>query len=406
MVGLIAPTRAIEADLETLHIDGIEMVFQNTPNTESPSEMNTWFPQFKALWAAENVTATLHNIYTLRGAETRDALAWSKYINELIHHFAGEAEILFASHGWPRWGNQYLIEVLEKQRDLYGYLHNQTLHLANQGVNISNIHEVFTVPEALAQEWYNRGYHGAVSHNIRGVINKYLGFFDMNPATLNMHGTAARGERYVALAGGAEAILINAREAQQRGDYRWAAEVLSHLVFAEPNHTAARLLQADIFEQLGYQAENAGWRNLYLTGAQELRHGIPQNNNATQMGPDIISAIPTSLILDLLAVRMNAAAAEHKHLVIRLVLPDTDEQFLIELKNSNLSNIASIQGNPQVTVTINRQQLDALLLQQISMQELIASGAIQFDNNPNPFFELLGLLEEFPFYFNIITPLE
>ncbi|WOX06814.1 alkyl/aryl-sulfatase [Microbulbifer pacificus] len=405
VIGLIAPTRTIDKDEETLVIDGIEMRFQNTPHTESPAEMNTYFPQFKALWTAENVTGTLHNVYTLRGAEIRDAQGWSKYINRLIHGYGKEAEVIFASHSWPRWGNEYLLEVLRKQRDIYGYLHDQTLNLANKGVTISEIQDAITVPDSLAHEWYNRGYHGSYKHNAKGIINKYLGYFDMNPANLNPLSPADSGPRYVEALGGAEAVMQKAREAFDKGDYRWAAELLNHLVFAQPDNTDARLLQADIFEQMGYQAENMGWRNAYLVGAYELRNGPPTGALATRGGPDFISAMSTELMFDFVGVKLDTDKAEGKELIINFVLPDRDETFLLELANSHLNNIAGVQSKgADVTVTMNRSDLDKLFTKQQSFQELVKSGALKMDGEPQAFIQLMSMLEEFPFWFNVVTP--
>ncbi|WP_323845978.1 alkyl/aryl-sulfatase [Microbulbifer magnicolonia] len=405
VMGLIAPTRTIEQDEETLVIDGIEMRMQNTPDTESPAEMNTYFPQFKALWTAENVTGTLHNVYTLRGAQIRDAQGWSKYINQLVHGYGKQAEVMFASHSWPRWGNGYLTEVLKKQRDLYGYLHDQTLNLANKGVTINEIQDQITVPDSLAHEWYNRGYHGSYKHNARGIINKYLGYFDMNPANLNPLSPADSAPRYVEAMGGAEAVMNLARKAYDKGDYRWAAEVLNNLVFAEPNNQPARNLQADIFEQMGYQAENSGWRNVYLVAAYELRNGVPTNARATKAGPDMVRAMSTELLFDFLGVKLDAKKAEGKAFAINFVLPDRSESFLLELENSHLNNIAGVQSkDADVTVTINRSDLDLLFTRQKPFPELVKSGALKMDGNQQTFVQLMTMLEEFPFWFNVVTP--
>mgnify|MGYP000515719534 CR=1 FL=1 len=405
VVSLIAPTREITKEYESLVIDGIQMDFHNTPDTESPAEMNTYFPQFKALWTAENVVGTMHNIYTLRGAQTRDALGWSKYINQLIHGYAKDAQVMFASHSWPRWGNAYVLEVLRKQRDIYGYLHDQTLHLANQGVTISEIHNELTVPETLANEWYNRGYHGSYSHNVRGILNKYLGFFDMNPATLDKLSPTESGRRYVSAMGGAAKVLTLAEQSFAKGDYRWAAELLNHLIFAQPEHQAARLLQADIFEQMGYQAESASWRNTYLAGSYELRHGLPKQAKATKMGPDMIRAMSTDLVFDFLGVKLNAKKAAGQHFKINFVLPDKHENFFLELENSHLNNIQGIQSpDADATVTMNRADFDLLLTKQQSFQQLMAAGKVKLDGNGKAFATLMAMLEEFPFWFNIATP--
>jgi alkyl sulfatase BDS1-like metallo-beta-lactamase superfamily hydrolase len=405
LIGLIAPTRVIEKDEETLEIDGITLVMQNTPSTESPAEMNTYLPQFKTLWMAENVTGTLHNIYTLRGAEVRDALGWSQYINKVIHGYAKDADIIFASHSWPRWGNEYLIEVLEKQRDLYGYLHDQTLNMANKGVTISEIHNELTVPDVLAKEWYNRGYHGSYSHNVRGIINKYLGFFDMNPANLDKLSPADSGARYVNAIGGADKVIALAQAAFDKGEYRWGAELLNNLVFSQPDHKAARMLQANMFEQMGYQAESAGWRNTYLVGAWELRNGLPKKAPGTKAGPDIIQAMSSEMIFNLLGVKLDAKKALNQHIKINFVFPDTQEKFAVELKNVHLNNIDNVQfDEPNVTVTIARKHLDLVLMKQVSFKQLMAENKVKFEGDPNAFFGLMMMMEEFPFWFNIATP--
>lgn len=404
-VSLIAPTRIIEQPQETIVVDGIEMVMKNTPNTESPSEMNTWFPQFKTLWMAENTVAGMHNIYTIRGAETRDASQWSKKINQTLQQFGKQADILIASHHWPRWGNKNIVHYLEKQRDMYGYMHDQALNLANQGVTINEIHNQFTVPESLSNEWFNRGYHGSVSHNVRGIINKYLGFFDMNPATLNKLSPADSAKRYVKLAGGSKAMLNEAQTAFNNGEYRWVAELLNHLVYAEPENQAAIALQADTLEQLGYQAENAGWRNAYLSAAYELRNGMPSSVNKTEIGPDIIKAMSTELVFDYLGVRLNAEKAAQHQFIINIQLPDTQEQFVIELNNAHLNNLANTQSeHADLTLTLNRADLDLLLMKQADFKRLLESNKASFKGDIQKFALLISLIDNFDYWFEIVKP--
>lgn len=404
-IGLIPPSREILADEETIIVDGIEMVMQNTPGTESPAEMNTYFPQFKTLWLAENITGTLHNIYTLRGAEVRDAQAWSKFINKVIYRFAQDSEVMFASHSWPRWGKEYIVEVLEKQRDMYGFLHDKTLNLANKGVTINEIHNQLSVPDVLANQWYNRGYHGSYSHNVRGIINKYLGFYDSNPANLNKLSPTESSVKYIELMGGAKNVLTQAKKAFEKGEYRWVAELLNHLIFAQPDNAEAKHLQADTLEQLGYQAENAGWRNSYLAAAFELRHGIPKTAKATKAGPDMIKAMSSELIFDYLGVRLNTEQALPHQFKINVIFPDRKEKFLLELKNAHLNNIENVQDkHADLTVTMDRKDLNLLLLKQQSFQQLAQSGKIQLEGNAQVFGQLLMMMDEFPFWFNIVTP--
>ncbi|QJP11212.1 alkyl/aryl-sulfatase [Pseudomonas multiresinivorans] len=407
-LSIIAPTRLIEGELQDLEIDGVPFTFQNTPGTESPAEMNVWLPQQKALLMAENVTATLHNLYTLRGAETRDPLGWSKYINEALHRFGDKAEVMFAVHNWPRWGHEDIVRTLEKQRDMYGYLNDQTLHLANQGVTINQIHERLKVPPELANEWFNRGYHGSVSHNVRAVVNKYLGYYDSNPATLNPLAPEDSAKKYVEFMGGADHLLQMAKASFDKGEYRWVVEVVNKLVFADPTNQAARNLQADALEQLGYQAENAGWRNSYLVAAQELRNGVPRNLPSLRVGnPDALAAMDTGLLFDYLGVRMNAQKAEGEDFSINLVLPDKNEQYLLELKNSHLNNIKGVQSeNAGQTVTIDRADLNRLMLKEVSPVRLVFEGKLKSSGNPLLLAKLFGMLEDFDFWFDIVTPPE
>ena len=279
-VGLIAPNRYVKEAIEEIEVDGVPMIFQYTPNTEAPREMNTYIPDTKALWMAENVIASLHNIYTLRGAQVRDPLNWSKYIGEALYRFGLEAEVMFASHHWPRWGNERIQEVLRGQRDLYANMNNQVLHLANQGVTINQIHNVYEVPKGLQDKWFCRGYHGSPQHNSRGVIQRFLGFWDCNPTTLIPLSPADSAPLYVEMMGGAEKILARGRELHDEGQYLLASEIVNKLVQAEPDNEAAKDLLADIFEQIGYQQENPGLRNSFLAGAYELRSGIPQGETA------------------------------------------------------------------------------------------------------------------------------
>jgi alkyl sulfatase BDS1-like metallo-beta-lactamase superfamily hydrolase len=273
--GLIAPNQFVADAIEEIEVDGLKLVFQNTPNTEAPVEMNTWLPEYKALWMAENINASMHNIYTLRGAPVRDPLNWSRYINEALYLYGQEAEVMFTAHNWPRWGNARIQEVLRAQRDMYANLNNQVLHLANQGVTINQIHNVYEVPKSLQEKWYCRGYHGSPQHNARGIVQRYLGFWDCNPATLIPLSPSDSAPLYVKMMGGAAAIIANARTLHDAGDYLLAIEILNKLVQAEPQNQDAKDMLADAFEQMVYQQENPGLRNSFLAGAYELRSGIP-----------------------------------------------------------------------------------------------------------------------------------
>lgn len=405
MFGLIKPTVEIDDNERVMTVDGVKMVFINTPGGESPAEMNTYFPKDKAFWAAENVIGTMHNVYTLRGAAARDALAWSKFINEMVYGYGQQAEIIFASHSWPRWGNEDIQTYLKKQRDMYAYLHNETLHLANQGVTINEIHNEINVPDSLQHEWYNRGYHGSYKHNAQGIMNKYLGYFDMNPANLDRLSPADSAPKYVAAMGGEKQVMTLAQEAHDKGEYRWGAELLNKLVFAQPNYIPAKRLLANIYEQMGYQAESAGWRNTYLTGAKELRDGVLPTSNITRPGPSFLQAMDTGLLFDYLAVKVNAKRAESDAFKINFTFTDEGREYLVELSNATLTNIEGVTvQDADLSLTISREDWTLVILKQVALRDLLASGKASFAGDIRILNQLFSLMDEFPFWFNIVTP--
>ena len=374
-MGLIPPTKVVEKDIEELEVDGVKMIFQNTPNTEAPSEMNTYIPAMKALWMAENVTATLHNIYTLRGAPVRDPLNWSKYIAEALYRYGQEADVMFASHHWPRWGNARIQEVLRGQRDLYAHMNNQVLHLANQGVTINEIHNVYKIPTSMQKEWYLRGYHGSAQHNSRGVIQRYIGFWDANPTNLIPLSPADSAPLYVEMMGGAEKIMAKGKELSDRGKYLEASEILNKLVYAQPQNQAGKDLLADVFEQIGYQQENPGLRNSFLAAAYELRSGIPATEAVESSSPDVIRAMSTELFLNFLGIRMDSVKAEGMRFTINLITPDNGEKFLIEMENATLTNIQGfLSDKPDLTLTINRADLEKTMMGAKTLDAQIADG--------------------------------
>ena len=361
-VGLIPPTRYIEKDFEELIIDGVKMEFQNTPGTEAPAEMNTWFPQFKAFWAAENITGTIHNIYTLRGALVRDALVWSKHINVALYRYGQEAEVMFASHSWPRWGNARIQEVMRTQRDVYAHLNNEVLHHANKGVTINEIHNVYKVPESLKQQWAAHSYHGSEEHNSRAVLNRYLGYWDANPATLMPLSPKDSAPLYVEMMGGAKKIMAKAKQLHDKGQYFAAVEILNKLVFAEPNNSAAKDLLADVYEQIGYQKESPSVRNSFLAAAYELRHGMPSGAGAKSSGPDTIRGMSTELWLNFLGISLDSRKVAGQKFTVNLVTPDNGEKFLVELSNSVLTNIkGQLAIRPDLTITVNRSDLERVM---------------------------------------------
>ncbi len=401
--GLIPPTRVIEKDIEELTVDGVRMVFQNTPGTEAPAEMNTYFPDFKAFWAAENIVGTIHNIYTLRGALVRDALEWSKQINKAIYLFGQEAEVMFASHSWPRWGNERVLEVMRAQRDTYANLNNGVLHLANQGATINQIHNVYDVPKSLQQQWAARSYHGSVEHNSRAVINRYLGYWDANPTTLIPLSPEDSAPLYVEMMGGAKPILAKGKALYDQGKYRLAQEILNKLVYAEPQNQEAKDLLADVFEQIGYQKESPSVRNSFLAAALELRSGIPEGDTPKTSGPDMIQAMTTELWLDFLGIRLDSRKAEGHDFKINLVTPDNDEKFVVELSNATLTNIEGFQAkDADLTVTINRSDLEKTMMGAVDFDEQIKSGKAKLKGNREVYEQLKTMLVHFDLGFEIM----
>lgn len=405
-VGLIPPTEEIAATGSERVLDGVRLVFQNTPGAEAPAEMMIHFPDLALLCLAENCTHTMHNLYTPRGAQVRDALAWSKYLNEAIELFGDHTDIAFASHHWPRWGREDVLGFLTKQRDLYRWLHDQTLRLANHGLTPREIAEVLELPPELASELHCRGYYGTVSHNVKAVYQRYLGWFDANPANLHPLPPVEAGRRYVALAGGADALLAHARSAFDAGDYRWVAEVVNHLVFAEPGNEAARELQADTLEQLGYQAESGPWRSFYLTGAQELRHGVPDLGEAR--GGDLLRALTVEQVFDAIGVRLNGEAAAGRNLLVNWRfsdLPPDQADHVLGLVNRALHHTPGRHdGRAGVTVTLPRALLLRILGGETSFVDEVTAATVTLDGDPGVLVELMGCLDRFTRGFAIVEP--
>jgi len=401
--GLIAPTRLVREAIEEFEVDGVKMVFQNTPNTEAPSEMNTWIPDYKTLWMAENVSATLHNIYTLRGAPVRDPLRWSKYINEAIYRFGGEAEVMIASHHFPRWGNARIRETLIAQRDIYANMNNQCLHLANNGVTINQIHNIYQVPESLQQIWSVRGYHGSPQHNARGVVQRFLGFWDCNPATLIPLSPEDSAPLYVEMMGGAEAIMARARTLHDEGSYLLATEILNKLVQAEPQNREAKEMLADAFEQIGYQQENPGLRNSFLSGAFELRSGIPTGETADSASPDVIRGMPTELWLNFLGIKLDSRKAGDAAFKVNLFTPDNGEKFVIELSNATLTNIQGYTAaDADLSLTMNRSDLTEVMTGAQSFEALVGAGKVTVEGDLSVLGRLAGMMGSFDPLFEIL----
>jgi alkyl sulfatase BDS1-like metallo-beta-lactamase superfamily hydrolase len=401
--GLIRPTREIDTNMEEVVIDGVRMIFQLTPGTEAPAEMNTYFPDQKAFWAAENITGTIHNIYTLRGALVRDAHEWSRQINVALYEFGQEAELMFASHSWPRWGNERIQEVMRAQRDLYAYLNNQALHLANQGVTINEIHNVYDPPESLRQQWAARSYHGSNEHNSRAVINRYLGYWDANPTTLIPVSPTDSAPLYVEMMGGAEKISKRGRELVDQGEYRLAQEILTKLVYAEPGNERARDLLADAWEQIGYQQESPSVRNSFLAAAYELRNGVPEGQTARTVGPDFVRAMTTDMFLDFMAIRLDSAGAGADSFTINLSTPDNGARYVVELSNGVLTNVAGYQAEgADLELTLDRADLDSIFLGQTKLAQLVEAGKAKTTGDMEVIERLMGYQIDFDPRFQMV----
>ncbi|HYJ21002.1 MAG TPA: alkyl sulfatase dimerization domain-containing protein [Solirubrobacterales bacterium] len=402
-VTLIPPNLDVTATGQEETVDGIRMVFQLTPGTEAPSEMNFHFPDQRVLCIAENATHTMHNTLTLRGALVRDPHVWAHYLDEAVELFGADSEALFAGHHWPLWGGERIVEYLRKQRDLYAYLHDQTLRLINQGRTGAEIAEEIALPPSLAGEWHCRGYYGSVSHNVKAVYQRYMGWFDGNPAHLWEHPPVESARRHVEFMGGAEALLERARESFAAGDYRWVAEVVNHVVFAEPDNRAARELQADALEQLGYGSENATWRNFFLMGARELREGITGTPTDTA-APDILAQLSVEQILDAMAIRLDGPRAWEVRLRINWQVTDPDDPHLIELENGVLNHRPGHDPEADATLVIERRALNEMLGKEADLAELAESGRLRVEGDGAKLGELLGLLDEPDPAFAIVTP--
>ncbi len=403
--GLIAPTDDITTTGEERTIDGVRIVFQMTPGTEAPAEMNFYFPQMRALCMAENCTCVMHNLYTLRGAQIRDGLAWSKYIHEALITFDGQVDLLFATHNWPIWGRDAIEEYLRTQRDTYRYLHDQTMRLANLGQTSLEIAEELELPESLSTNFNNRGYYGSVSHNAKATYQKYLGFFDGNAANLEPLPPEDAAARYVEMMGGADTIVDRGREAFDAGDYRWVAQLVNHVVFADPTHQGARDLQADALEQLGYQSESGPWRNFYLTGAQELRDGRSKQGSAAPGSPvGMLLAMPIDMIFDSLAVRLNGPRADGTTLAINWDFTDLEEQWVLGLDHGALHSHRGEVQDATVGLRLSRRLFVEILAGVADMGTAMESGDVKVEGDAGALIELFGFLDEPDYNYDIVTP--
>jgi len=407
-ISMLDPTDIIGETGTRLTVDGVEMVFQYTPNAEAPAEMMFYLPQWKAFCVAEEANANLHNLYTLRGAQVRNGRDWAHWLDEAIDLFGSDLELVFGSHHWPRWGRAEAIDYLAKQRDLYRYIHDQTLRLANQGRLPAEIAEEIRLPESLSREWYNRGYYGTVRHNAKATYQLYLGWFDGNPAHLDPLPEIESAARYVRWMGGADEMIRRGREAFDRGEYRWVAEVIGHLVFADPSDDRARWLQADALEQLGYQAESGPWRNFYLTGALELRQGVVQRPGIETASPDIIANMSSEMIFDVMSVRLNGERAADADTVLAVDFTDRDEHWLVEIGNGVMryrDGAGARTAEPDLTLRLTRGDFLALLTGQgDGVASMVTQGRIDLEGSVLALVRFGGYFDTFPPNFEIVRP--
>jgi alkyl sulfatase BDS1-like metallo-beta-lactamase superfamily hydrolase len=405
-ITLIAPTDTVVETGETRTIDGVEMEFMMVSGTEAPAEMTIYFPQFKALGAAEIACPLLHNILTLRGAQVRDAKLWATSLDNAIARYGDELEVVFTQHNWPRWGNETVVEYLATQRDLYEFLNDQTLRLINHGYTGPEIAEMIELPDSLNQQWYTHGYYGTLNHNVKAIYQRYIGWYDGNPANLHALPPEPAAAKFVEYMGGADAIIARAREDYANGEYRWVAQVMSQVVFADPENEEARLLEADALEQLGYQAEAGTWRNWYLQGAWELRNGIPVSpGTGGSDSPDTLKAMSIPLFFDYWGVRLNAEKADGKQFIINWDFTDTDEQYALNLSNAALTyRVDYLAPAADLNVTLTRAALDSITLGESTFEDEVAAGAITLDGDEALLAELIAMLDTFTPDFPMVTP--
>ena len=402
--GLIRPSQFAQTTGETITIDGIELKVLMAPGSEAPSEFMFYFPKYKAFCAAEDACHTLHNLYTLRGAKMRDGLLWSKYLQQAIDMFGDDLVVVFNSHHWPTFGNDAGVAHLKAQRDMYRFLHDQVMHKANSGLTPYEIGDQLRLPPSLARNWACRSYYGAVYHDAVAQYNLRLGFFDGVPAHLHPLPPVDAAQRYVRFMGGADNILSMAQQSFDEGDYRWVAEVVNHVVFADDDNIAAKHLLADTYEQLGYQAESGPWRNFYLTGALELRRGVTPLPAPNTAGPDVIRAMPIDMFLDFLGVRLNGDRAAGQTLEFTLELTDTKEKYAVGVENAAIHySTLRMPPSPDASIVTTREAFNDVMMGAATLEKLVVDGKAKVTGNPQKLSDFVGLLDNFEFWFNIVT---
>jgi alkyl sulfatase BDS1-like metallo-beta-lactamase superfamily hydrolase len=400
--GLLAPTMTIEQPFESHVIDGVAIEFQLAPDSEAPSEMHFYFPGLRALNMAENTNHLMHNLCPLRGAQVRDALAWSKYLNQALHRFAGEVDVVMAQHHWPTWGTQTIKVFLSEQRDMYRVLHDQTVRLMNHGLKPAEIAEVFQMPGGLSSRWHARGYYGSISHNVKAVYQRYLSWYDAHPANLHALPPVAAAKKTLTYMGGIEAVMARAQIDFEQGEYRWVAEVMKHAVYAEPEHSAARELAAMALEQMGFQAESATWRNAFLLGAREYRQGPPKPLPQV-LGGTMLGVVGSELLFDALAVRLNGPKAEGVSFTMHWHFTDLQEQWLVEIHNGAMNSMRTDAPlETDIALTLRRATLHDILQQRTTAMDAMATGKLRLSGDASRLGAFFGLLDRFSGNFPVV----
>lgn len=403
-IGILRPTELVDRTPQAMNVDGVEFVFQYTPGSEAPAEMTFYLPAHKAFCGAEVMSRTLHNLYTLRGAKVRDANRWAGYISDAADRFP-DSEVMFFSHHWPVFGKDRIAAMMKDQHDTYRYIHDQTLRLANQGFGPREIAEQVKLPKALMKHWWNRDYYGTVKHDTKAVYQMYFGWYDANPASLDPLPRAEQGKRYVAFMGGAANVLKQSRASFDNGDYRWVAEVLSHLVAAEPKNAEARSLLAQTYDQLGYRTESTAWRNAYLTGAYELRHGEPTQGVNLASATELLNQTAPEQFMQMFQVALNGPDAEDVTLNIRFNFRDVGEQYTVMVENSVLTYRKGEAGKtPDATLTLTRPMLVKLVTKQVGIKEVLTSPDIRVGGSTLDLIKFFSLLDKPDLVFPIVTP--
>lgn len=401
---LIIPTDIITTTGQKMTIDGVDMEFQMTPGTEAPTEMNTFFPQFKAMWMAENTTNTMHNLLTLRGAQVRDARIWAKFLDDTIRVYGPSTEVKFQSHHWPMWGHDKIIDYWKRQRDMYKYMHDQSVRLMNEGLVGSEIAEEMQFPPELNNFWPDRGYYGTLKHNTRAVYQRYMGWYDGNPSDLDDLPPQEAAKKYVEYMGGEDAILQKAKKDFDEGNYRWTAMVLKHVVFANPDSVNGKNLLADSYEQMGYQAESGPWRSVYLQGAYELRNGVPTAGGTDTASPDTIDAMPPEMMFDYLAVRLNGPKAAGKKIALNVDFTDLKKQYGLTVENGVLNYSDGLLPQSDATLKLTKATMNDIQLGKVKLADAISANNVALEGNRQCVDDFVGLLDTFNLWFNIVTP--